>query len=246
MALTYALDGGYGGGARLGLIVLSTDETLENEAREVLAGRPVSLLHSRIPAQAEVTPDALATMAAHMRRTAALLPKGLSAVGYGCTSGATVIGPERVAELIREGQGGTAVTNPLSAVLAALEALGATRIGLLTPYLDSVNAPLIAALKAGGVEVVARASFEQSNDWTVARIREEDTLAAMKQLGTRADCDAIFASCTNLRCFSVLEEAEAATGLPVISSNLALIWHMLKLAGVEAQGWGPGRLFQRV
>ncbi|UYV35878.1 hypothetical protein N4R57_12520 [Rhodobacteraceae bacterium D3-12] len=48
-----------------------------------------------------------------------------------------------------------------------------------------------------------------------------------------------------MRCFSVLEEAEAVTGVPVISSNLALIWHMLKLAGIEAKGWGPGRLFQQ-
>ncbi|UYV35879.1 Asp/Glu racemase [Rhodobacteraceae bacterium D3-12] len=183
MTVNYALDDGYGAGARLGLIVLSTDETLENEARQVLAGRPVSLLHSRIPAQAEVTPDALGTMEGHIESTAALLPEGLSAVGFGCTSGATVIGPERVAALIGAKQGDAAVTNPMSAVLAALGALGARRIALLTPYVDSVNEPLVAALKAGGVEVVKRASFEESNDWSVARIREADTLAAMKQLG---------------------------------------------------------------
>ena len=242
MGLSYQLDDGYGAQGRLGLIVLSTDETLENEARRIVAGRPVSLLHARIPAEPEVTPEALKTMEGHMSATAALLPKGLDAVGYGCTSGATVIGPARVAALIGAVQDQAAVTNPLSAVLAALAALQASRIALLTPYLESVNQPLIAALDQAGIDVVVQASFLQSDDWTVARITEEDTLSAVKSIGNTKDCDAIFASCTNLRTLGILQQAEAATGLPVVSSNLALIWHMLKLAGVDARGWGPGRL----
>lgn len=244
MALTYTLDGGYGGQGRLGLIVLSTDETLENEARTILADKPVSLVHARIPAQPDVTPEALATMETHMAATAALLPKGLDAVGYGCTSGATVIGPERVAELIGAVQESAAVTNPLSAVLAALEALGAQKIALLTPYVESVNRPLIAAMNRAGIEVLTQASFQQSDDWTVARITEEDTLDAIKGFVKTKDCDAVFASCTNLRTLGILQGAEAATGLPVVSSNLALIWHMLRLARLDVRGWAPGRLFE--
>jgi len=42
----------------------------------------------------------------------------------------------------------------------------------------------------------------------------------------------------------VIEQAEAELGLPVVSSNQALLWHMLGLAGVaQPSGWGPGRLF---
>lgn len=244
MALTYELDSGFGGLARLGLIVLSTDETLENEARQVLAGRAVSLLHARIPAQAEVTPEALKTMEAHMQLTAGLLPAGLDVVGYGCTSGATVIGPERVRDMIRDHGRQGEVTNPLTAALAALGRLSAKRIALLTPYVESVNAPLIAAFNKAGIEVVAQASFEQSDDWTVARIPEADTLTAIQSFGARTDIDAVFASCTNLRTFGIVDEAEANVGVPVVSSNLALIWHMLTLAGVSSKPWGPGRLFQ--
>ena len=244
MMLTYTLDHGYGGQGRFGLIVLSTDETLENEARQILADRPVSLLHARIPAQAEVTLEALKTMEDQMVGTAELLPAEMEVVGYGCTSGATVIGPDRVAALIGEVQGKAAVTNPLSAVIAGLRAVEARRIALLTPYVESVNAPLVAALNAAGIEVLIQASFNQSDDWSVARIREVDTLAAIEKLGASEGCDAIFASCTNLRVLGVLERAEVATGLPVISSNLALIWHMLQLGGIDARGWAPGRLFQ--
>lgn len=243
MAVNYQLDQGFGSQGRMGLIVLSTDETLENEARRVLSGKPVSLLHARIPAQPDVTPASLATMQDHMTSTAALLPKGMDVIGYGCTSGATVIGAGRVEALIRAAHPDVAVTNPLSAVIASLNALKAKKIAVLTPYVESVNAPLVAALDLAGIATLTQASFLQSDDWTVARITEDATLTAMKNLATTTGCDAIFASCTNLRTFGILREAEAAAGVPVISSNLALVWHMLNLAGVEAKGWGPGQLF---
>ncbi|MDQ2089096.1 maleate cis-trans isomerase family protein [Marimonas arenosa] len=243
MALNYHLDQGFGTQGRLGLIVLSTDETLENEARRILGDRCVSLVHARIPAEPHVTPESLQKMAAHMQATAALLPAGLDAVGYGCTSGATVIGPGRVAELVGEAQPDARVTNPLSAVIAALNSLETKKIALLTPYVESVNAPLVAALDAAGIEVLTQASFEQSDDWSVARIAESDTLDSIEKIAKTEGCEAVFASCTNLRVLGVLEQAEAATGLPVVSSNLALIWHMLRLAGIDAAGWAPGRLF---
>ncbi|PIE12534.1 MAG: Asp/Glu racemase [Rhodobacterales bacterium] len=244
MTEPYELDHGYGGGARLGLIVLSTDETLEGEAREVVTGRPVNLLHARIPSQPDVTPASLETMAGHMTQTAALLPEGLDVVGYGCTSGATIIGPERVEDLVKQGCGAARVTNPLTAVIEALHAVNARRIAFVSPYVAEVNAPMRARLAEAGFETVAEASFAQSDDWIVARITEFSTRTTVERVVKSMDCDAVFTSCTNLRSFGIIEQIEASLGVPVISSNLALLWHMLVLSGVDATGWGPGRLFQ--
>ncbi len=245
MGLNYQLDQGFGGAAKLGLIVLSTDETLENEARQVLAGRVVSLVHTRIPAESEVTPKALKMMENRIPSTAELLPEGLLSVGYGCTSASTVIGTERVAELVRMHQPEAAVTNPMSAVIAALNALKAKNIAFVTPYVKEVNGPMRELLKAEGFSPVAEGAFEQSDDRTVARISEESTLEAVINTAKSSACDAVFVSCTNLRSFGIIEAAEQAVGVPVISSNQALIWHMLKLAGVDARSWGPGRLFSQ-
>jgi maleate isomerase len=243
--MNYDLDQGAGAGLRLGLIVLSTDETLEFEARQVIAGRDVNLLHARIPAQAHVTPEDLATMAGEMTGTAARLPHGLNAAAYACTSGATIIGPERVEALVQEAHPGVPVTNPMSATIAALNALGARRIALVTPYVASVTAPMRAHLARHGLETVSEVSFGQHEDRTVARITEESTLTAMRAAVEAAGgaADAVFASCTNLRSFGIIERAEAEFGLPVISSNSALIWHLLTCAGEPALGWGPGRLY---
>ena len=77
----------------------------------------------------------------------------------------------------------------------------------------------------------------------VAQISEASTLAAILEAGAADGVEAVFARCTNLRAFGIIDGAKAQLGLPVISSNLALAWDMLRRAGVEATGWGPGRLF---
>ncbi|WP_439109346.1 maleate cis-trans isomerase family protein [Lentibacter sp.] len=240
----YVLDQGFGGAAKLGLIVLSTDETLESEARQVLAGRDVSLVHARIAAEADVTPKTLKMMEERLPDVAALLPEGLAAVGYACTSASTVIGPARVAELVGRSHPRAAVTDPISAVMAALKALKAKKIGFVSPYVKEVTAPMRELLGEAGFETVSELSFNVAEDKKVARIAEISTLEAIESIAKSNACDAIFASCTNLRTFGILAEAERRAGCPVISSNQALIWHLLKLAQVDASGWGPGALFE--
>ena len=241
--MEYQLDAGAGSGARLGLVVLSTDETLEFEARQVLAGRDVNLLHARIPMVPAVTPETLRGMQAKIAETAALLPQGLDAVAYGCTSASVVIGPDAVADEVWRAQPGVAVTDPITAVEAALGALGAKRIALVTPYLAEVAQPMRDYLASRGIETVSELCFGEGDDRRVARITERSTLEAVMQAGRAEGVEAVFASCTNLRAFGLIEPAEAALGVPVVSSNLALVWHLLHLAGTPATGWGPGRLF---
>ncbi len=237
-------DRGAGGGARVGMVVLSTDETLEFEARQVLAGRDVNMMHTRIESHPQVTPESLQEMKALMPASAWLLPAALDAVAYGCTSASVLIGPEVVERQIQTVQPGVPVTNPITAVIAALTALGVKRIALVTPYTAAVAAPMRAFLADRGIQTVKEISFGEGDDRKVARISQASTLAAMLDAGRNDGVQAVFASCTNLGAFNIIDQAEAELGLPVISSNLALIWHLLQLAGVDASGWGPGKLFR--
>ncbi|MEM7268882.1 MAG: Asp/Glu racemase [Pseudomonadota bacterium] len=237
MALPYALSPAPA--ASLGLIVLEADETLENEARRALPD-DVSLHHTRIPSAPEVTPETLAAMKAELPRVAASFPGHVKydVIGYGCTSGATVIGQDAVASAIQSVHSGVLTTDPISAVMAACDALGARRIGLLTPYEPPVSAAMRDLLEAKGYQIASFASFEQKEEATVARIDEASTLGGMLEVGEKAEV--VFASCTNVRTFNVIEEAERQLGKPVISSNSALIWRMARLARAEAAI--PGRL----
>ncbi len=57
--------------------------------------------------------------------------------------------------------------------------------------------------------------------------------------------DAVFVSCTTLRVAGIVEAAERQLGKPVISSNLALAWHSLRLAGYRRPVPGFGELLRR-
>jgi maleate isomerase len=200
-------------------------------------------LHARIPVAAAITPETLAQMDAAMPVAAALLPEGLDVIGYACTSGATVIGQARVAAQVHMVHPGTCVTDPISAVIAALGHLGAAKIGMVTPYVASVTAPMRALLAVNAVETLHEVSFGEGDDRRVARIDPASTRAALLAAAQSPGTEALFASCTNLQTFSIIDEVEAQTGLPVVTSNQALIWHMLRLAGADTAGAAPGRLF---
>ena len=96
----------------LGLIVLQADETIEPEFRELTARSGGALYHSRIPSDLDVTPQSLARMETAIPDAVSLLPTHLDfdVIGYGCTSGATVIGPAAVARAVRSVKPTVAVT----------------------------------------------------------------------------------------------------------------------------------------
>ncbi len=247
MKLAFDTDAGVGRRARLGVVVLQADETLEPELARVTALDGVALYHSRIPMAPEIRADTLAAMERDLPGAVRMFPEGLGfdVIGYGCTSGATVIGSRNVARAIRSVFPDAQVTDPLAAIIAAARALGVRRLGFVTPYVPEVSRAMRAALEDAGLAIASFGSFGEGDDRVVARISETSILRAAEQVAGAAPCDAVVIACTNLRCLAVLEQIEHRTGVAAISSNQALGWHMLRLAGVEDTLPGLGKLFTR-
>jgi maleate isomerase len=87
-------------------------------------------------------------------------------------------------------------------------------------------------------------SFNHGNDNEVARISQASIKNAVRELAREPGVDGVFVSCTSLRVADIAEELEAELGKPVTSSNHALAWHCLRLAGVNDSLPGLGRLFR--
>ena len=249
--LTFDTDAGFGSRARIGLVVLENDQTVEAELA-TLWPEGVAAFATRIPMEDRVTAETLLAMEARIPEAAGLLPEimGFNVIGYGCTSAATLIGEERVAAALRRAHPEVPNTNPISAVLAAMEALGARRIAVVTPYNAEVTAGIVRLLGDRGLDVAAAGSFFEESDATVARITEAAVADAVREMV--ANCaddsdaealDAVFVSCTSLRAYGVAGDLEAELGVAVISSNLAFGWHLLRLAGINDELAGLGRLF---
>lgn len=244
--MPFAFDRGIAHRAAIGLIVLATDQTIEHEFRQMLAIPGVAFYETRIRNAAEINPTTLAEMEKGMAgATDVILPGStLDVVAYGCTSGTVVIGEDKVFARIREARPGIACTTPITAAIAGLKALGARRIALLTPYIEEVNQMLRRFIEARGITVPVMGSFNHENDTEVARITPDSIRDAARRLVAAGPIDAVFVSCTSLRVAAIAEALEQEIGIPVTSSNHALAWHCLRLAGYREPVPGFGSLFK--
>ncbi|MEH6366414.1 MULTISPECIES: aspartate/glutamate racemase family protein [Pseudomonas] len=231
------------GRVRVGLVQLASDFTLENEWRQLL-GERVELYSTRTPCSPTVTPGGLRAMSQGLSHSTSLLVPGLplDVIAFGCTSGSMLIGEQEVGALINSVRPGVPVTNPWSAVKAALRALGARKVAVLTPYISEVNYPIFQGLRQAGLTISAFGTFGVLEDAQIPRIPAPAIERAAEQLLRNNPADALFLSCTNLHTLEILERLERRLGIPVISSNQALFWHVLQLSNCVHRPNGFGAL----
>lgn len=243
--LPFTTDGGIGARANIGLVVLATDQTIEHEWRKIFDLPGVALYQSRIWNDSNITPETLRAMDGGIAEATRLILPGmpLDVVGFGCTSASMVLGEAQITARIREARPGIAATNPVSAAFAAFRTLGAQRIAVLTPYAPAVNDGIRAYIEAAGFTVAAMASFSEPDDRIVARITPAAIADAAAQLVAGSGAQALFVSCTSLRLAEQVASLEARIGIPATSSNHAMAWHCLRLAGIADVLPQFGRLF---
>lgn len=243
--LPSTLDKGVGARAAIGLLVLATDQTMESEFRRLLPLDGVGLYCTRVWNDADITPETLRAIRGHIAPGTELILPGipLDVVGFGCTSATMALGEDVIFAEIHKVRPGIACTTPITAALAAFKAFGARRIGVLTPYAPEVNEVVRRYLDGKGVSVAAFGTFNKLDDRDAARISIDSIVDAIAALSASTPLDAVFVSCTSLRLSEKIEAIEQATGVPVTSSDHALAWHCLRLAGVKDSVAGAGRLF---
>jgi maleate isomerase len=233
----------YGTRARIGLMVPSGNAICEAELHAMLPPGVVALitrLELRGSSEAE-----LSKMLVRLEEAAGLLADARPGlIGFHCTAVST-FAPERAGEIparMTRATGLPAVTTA-DAILAALEALGAKRILLVTPYIPAVHEREIAFLAAHGCAVVGGDMMGINTNAEMAQIPPE-AIAAQARGAARAapGADACFISCTAIRSAGVIEALETEIGMPVITSNQVMAWHVLRRLGLQDQPKGFGRL----
>jgi len=245
--LTYSLDEGPGRRARIGLIVLPDDQTIEYELHMIFDLAGVACFVNRLRCAAMITPDTLKAMEKEIAGAASLIlpASSVDVMAYGCTSGSLFIGPDTVHKLIRQAHPNAICTTPIEAATAALEVLEARSIALITPYENDINLQLKSYLESHAYQVPVIGSWNEPADDKVGRIAPESIQEVVLQVGSSPNVDTIFISCTNLRALGIISELESTLGKPVISSNQALGWHCLRLAKVDDSLPHFGMLFGR-
>ncbi len=232
----------YGWRARIGLIVPSSNTTMEPELYR-MAPQGVSVHTSRVPLREVVPSELLEMERSALRAARELADAEVDLVLYGCTSGSLIGGPEfdRAIEVkIREATGRPALTTA-TAVVEALRALGARRVAVATPYVEEVNEAERRYLEAHGFEVVAVRGMGIRRNVEIGRVPPHEVYRLARSV-YREGADGLFISCTNLRTIEVVELLERDLGVPVVTSNQASMWASLRRLGIGEKIGGFGRL----
>lgn len=144
-------------------------------------------------------------------------------VVFGCTSAGALRGNDYDAELCRRigEETGAEVVSVIASVRRAISSRGAARVGVLTPYVDSLNEKIQASLEADGVEVPAMYGLGITDNFAIANVTPSAIADFAAERLPRTSVDLVFVSCTNFRAMDAIPLIEDRLGLPVVTSNHA-------------------------
>jgi len=234
----------YGTRAKLGMLLPSGNQAAEPQFHAMLPAG-VSLHTTRLKLTGSSEKDLLA-MTERVEEAAELAADaGADLLVFHCTAVSTFsVELEQAIKQRVAKASGKPVTATSEAIVAALRAVGAKKIVMLSPYIEAINQREAVYFKAAGFEILDWAGLDCPDANAMMAVTPEKwrefTLAHR-----HADADAYLISCTTVRSADVAEELEAALGRPVVTSNTAAVWHCLRTMGIPDRVQGFGQLLSQ-
>lgn len=230
---------------RVGLIVPSSNTTMETELPEMFARRGELVpderftFHSSRMRMLEVSAKELLQMDRDSNRCAVELADAqCDAMAYACLvaimsqcPGAHVAAEERLSKVAEAENCPAPVVSSAGALLRGLAALGAKRISMITPYVPALTEMVRLYIEDAGVEVVDFISLGVADNCAVGRLDPIDLPPLARKLKTTG-CDAVVLSaCVQMPSLAAIPEVEARLDLPVLSAATATTFDLLTTLG---------------
>lgn len=171
-----------------------------------------------------------------------------AAVLYGCTSATLTHGPvfdRELADQITAQSDAISIT-AAGALVNSIHALGATRVGFSSPYLGEINDQALEFLRQNGIETVARADIGRALGNYGQGELSPDEVCSLALKVAKPGVEAIVLSCTDMRAVEAIERIEQTTGIPVVSSNQAMVFELCQKLGLPRPINAPGKLFDHL
>lgn len=243
---------------RVGMIVPSSNTTMEREVPALLRGRErerpqdaFTFHGSRLRMQ-HVTPEELRAMNAQTERaTTELADLRPDVVATACLVAIMAQGPRHhcvvqaeIESILEREHAAAPVVSSAGALVDALQVLGARRIAMVTPYLKELTRLVAGYIDDAGIEVRDALSLEVSDNRAVAALDPEELKTHWKRLDLR-DCDAlVLSACVQMPSLAAIEEVERHSGLPTLSAATATTWAILRALNLEPVAPGAGELLR--
>lgn len=236
---------------RLGMLTPSSNTVLEPVTTAMLTEVPeVSAHFGRFKVtEIRLTPGALGQFdLAPMLEAASLLADAkVDVIAWNGTSSAW-LGFPRDEELCRqiEATTGAKAASSMLALNEVLAKLGAKSFGLVTPYLDDVQARIIANYASIGIDCRTERHFDDPGNFSFALHSPERIEQAVREVVAEG-AKIVAIVCTNLAGAPLVDRLERELGVLILDSISVVVWKSLVAAGVDPRritGWG--RLFREM
>lgn len=227
----------YGEHGRFGLLTPQANPTVEPEFRR-LAPAGTELYVARLTSRSD---DPRTRLVEYLERLPETLAQydtlRLDAVAFACTGSSYLLGPQREAEILAAARAvvGAPIETAAGAILEALQALGARRVLIVSPYPDWLRDAGVAFWRAAGLDVLGTATVPigRADTRGIYELQSADAAGLLDGLDTRG-ADAVLVSGTGMPSLELLR-ARRSLRPPVIASNLCLAWRLHQ----HVPGGGP-------
>ena len=170
-----------------------------------------------------------------------------AAMAMVCTGGSFAGGygyDQKLIQKMKERNGDIPTTTSSTSMMEAFKTLGVSRVALAVPYLEEVAMAEKKFVEDHGIEVVDMKWLGLQDAIEIASVPRETVYRLASEVdGPR--CQAVFLSCIALHTVDVIDRLENDLGKPVVSSNQASMWRLLRLANIKDRFEGFGQLLSR-
>lgn len=227
---------------RIGLLVPSGNTVMEPDLYRRL---PEFLsLHTARMFLRDSTPRSEAAMLDSQLLSAAktLATARPSLILFGCTSASALRGANYERSLCSTitKESGAPALSILACVKRAIERRGARRVGVITPYIPSLDTKIRDSLESSGIEVQRVVGLGIRDIHQIALISPQEIAKMAIEAFQATSIDLIFASCTNFRALEAIPQVENRLGVPAISSNSAALEELAIRFGFVLESSQPG------
>lgn len=230
--------------AKIGFVLIPNEQTIEEDMIKI-APTGVGAHFSRATMPHSISVESLAELGSSLSETAGkILPNDkLDVVCFACTSGTVAVGEEKALAELKRGSNGAIPTTLMTSVKEALRAFNVKNLVVGSPYTDQLNTAVAEYLNDAGFNLLDFQGLNLQFDYDMIRVAPEYLIEFGLAID-HPDADALLISCGALRSLEIVDELENRLGKPVIVSNQAMIWHCLRLAGIQDEIPGYGRLLR--
>ena len=227
---------------RVGLIVPSSNVTVETELPRLLARHADAefSFHASRMRMHTVSPSELRAMNAQRERCVVELgDAGVDVLLYACLVAVMVGGPNAhrdvesaISEQLVTGGADVAVASSAGALVEGLDAIGARRIALVTPYMKPLAEQVVGYLESEKFEVADWRALEVADNAEVGRIPGARVMAAARDLDLTGVDALVISACVQMPSLDLVQRAEDEFGVPVLSAATAGAHAILRNLGL--------------